>query len=95
MAEMSTAIRLIIHGRVQGVGYRAWARREATRLGLDGWVRNRGDGTVELVAAGTAENLLAFVGLCERGPPAARVTAMQRFDAGDVAETGFAERHTV
>jgi len=68
--------RLVVRGRVQGVGYRWFARDAATALGLQGWVRNRRDGSVELETAGTEATLSA---LCERlrqGPPAAQVTAV-------------------
>lgn len=67
------AIHLIIHGRVQGVGYRAFAERSARMLGLTGWVRNRRDGTVELVARGNAAQLAALKIACARGPMAASV----------------------
>lgn len=49
---MADARRLTVRGRVQGVGFRAWTVREAKALGLDGWVRNRRDGTVEVLACG-------------------------------------------
>ena len=65
------AIRLVITGRVQGVGYRWWAKGEARRLGLDGWVGNRRDGSVELVAAGPAAAVVELIQACWRGPVAA------------------------
>ncbi|HUJ86895.1 MAG TPA: acylphosphatase [Burkholderiales bacterium] len=65
--------RLLIHGLVQGVGYRAAMRAEAERLGLTGWVRNRADGSVEAVVHGPAEMLERLIGWARSGPPAARV----------------------
>lgn len=65
---------LTIHGRVQGVGFRESMRLEAERLGVTGWVRNRRDGTVEAVVAGSAEAVAAIVHWAHRGPPAAVVT---------------------
>ena len=64
---------LQVSGVVQGVFYRETARREASRLGLAGWVRNRADGTVEAVAEGAADAVEAFVAWCRRGPAQARV----------------------
>jgi acylphosphatase len=68
------SVHLTIHGRVQGVGYRDWASREADRLGLSGWVRNRRDGTVEAVISGEAEAVAQFLSRCREGPSAALVT---------------------
>jgi len=65
---------LIIHGRVQGVGFRESMRWEAERLGVTGWVRNRRDGTVEAVVTGGAEPVKAIVAWAHRGPSAAKVT---------------------
>jgi acylphosphatase len=92
LTEVKTmrAVRLVIHGQVQGVGYRAWARREALRLGLDGWVRNRGDGTVELVMSGPADRLEEMARLCAEGPGAARVSLVERSEAGIQIDAGFA-----
>jgi acylphosphatase len=70
---MRSAVHLVVVGRVQGVAFRAYAVDEASRLGLDGWVRNRPDGTVEARAEGTSEAVEAFVAWCRHGPPAARV----------------------
>ena len=66
-------INLILRGRVQGVYLRAAAQREARRLGLTGWVRNRPDGSVELVAEGEEDAVKEFTGWANHGPSAARV----------------------
>ena len=63
-----------IFGRVQGVWYRAWTEKEASRRGLRGWVRNRTDGSVEAVFAGERTQVEAMLKVCRIGPPAARVT---------------------
>jgi acylphosphatase len=68
--------RLRIHGLVQGVGFRYSLHREAVRLGLAGWVRNRRDGTVEAVVAGPAAAVDAMVAWSHRGPPSSRVTSV-------------------
>jgi len=88
-------VHLIIHGRVQGVGYRAWARSEARRLHLDGYVRNRSDGTVELVAAGPSAAVARLTDACGSGPSAAQVTSVQQLDAEDEVPHGFETRRTV
>jgi acylphosphatase len=88
------AVRLIIKGSVQGVGYRWWAQSEARRLKLDGWVRNRHDGTVELVASGPEAAVEALIEACWSGPPAAAVHIVQRHPAEDEGLSGFSERPT-
>jgi len=65
---------LIIEGRVQGVFFRDSTRREAIELGLCGWVKNRFDGSVEVVAEGPREKVETLVAWCHHGPPIARVT---------------------
>ncbi len=67
---------MTVRGRVQGVGYRAWVEDQATLNGLEGWVRNRQDGSVEAVFAGPAQDVAEMVALCRKGPPAARVDAV-------------------
>lgn len=84
------AVHLTVTGRVQGVGYRAWAERESLALGLDGWVRNRRDGSVEALVAGTAEAVGAFIAAAWDGPPAARVDAVVTQEgAGPPVDPGF------
>ena len=86
--------RIVVHGKVQGVSFRAWTVAQATALGLDGWVRNRADGTVEVVAAGPVERLDALVAHCRRGPPAARVdrVAVVLAEPAEVHAPGFMQR---
>ncbi|MBR0698087.1 acylphosphatase [Bradyrhizobium lablabi] len=79
---MSGAIRHVtVRGRVQGVGYRAWVEDEATSRALEGWVRNRRDGSVEAVFSGPDDVVSAMVAACQRGPSLARVDGM-RADVG-------------
>jgi acylphosphatase len=91
---------VIIRGRVQGVGYRAWTQYTAEARGLEGWVRNRRDGSVEAVFAGAPEHVRAMIGLCRNGPPGARVDAVEERD-GTQAELdlrggyGFAQLPTL
>ncbi len=69
-------IHLIVHGRVQGVFFRAHTQERGHKLGLSGWVRNLPDGAVEAVAEGPREALEQFLAWCRQGPPAARVDAV-------------------
>jgi acylphosphatase len=70
---MTKVLHAQIIGRVQGVGYRAWAASEAERLGLAGWVRNRRDGTVEAVFKGQEDAVVRMLDECWRGPRGAKV----------------------
>jgi acylphosphatase len=83
------AVRLIISGRVQGVGYRDWLVGEATRLGVRGWVRNLGTDQVEAVVCGEAASVEAIVEQCRRGPIWASVTGVQRSDHAVITGTEF------
>ena len=73
----ATTLRLIIRGRVQGVGFRYAFADEARSLRLRGWVRNRRDGSVEAIVAGPAADIDAIVAWSRRGPAAAQVTAVE------------------
>jgi acylphosphatase len=74
---MSEVIRhVLIRGTVQGVGFRYWTRRTATARGLEGWVRNRRNGSVEAVFAGPEQAVAEMIALCRRGPASARVDAV-------------------
>ena len=68
---------VIVRGRVQGVGYRAFVAHEADRRALEGWVRNRRDGTVEAVFAGPDDAVRAMIGTCRKGPPGSHVEAIE------------------
>ena len=67
-------VRLTIEGRVQGVWFRESTRKEAARLGVYGWVRNKPDGTVEVVAEGPEDKVKRLAAWCRQGPTSARVT---------------------
>lgn len=71
------ARRLLIHGLVQGVAYRASAQAEGARLGLVGWVRNRRDGSVEALIAGPESSVQSFITWAHRGPALARVSRIE------------------
>ncbi|HEY3110785.1 MAG TPA: acylphosphatase [Chloroflexota bacterium] len=70
---VAARVHLVISGLVQGVGFRLATQREASRLGLAGWVRNLPDGRVEAVAEGSDESIERLVDWCRRGPAGARV----------------------
>lgn len=70
-------IHLVIRGRVQGVYFRASSVREARRLGLTGWVKNRNDGAVELVAEGEEDQVKDFLAWAQRGPSTGRVDKVE------------------
>ena len=73
--------RYIVTGRVQGVGFRWFVEREASALGIGGWVRNNDDGAVEVLAQGTRDQLSGLHGRLREGPRAARVDAVEVSDA--------------
>lgn len=87
-------VRLTVTGRVQGVGYRMWAERTAAALGISGWVRNRADGSVELLATGDDQAIAALIEACRRGPRAAVVAEVGVSDAEDDGSAGFSARPT-
>ena len=91
--------RVVVHvhvtGRVQGVWYRGWTMEEATRLSLDGWVRNRSDGSVEAVFAGPKEAVDEMVAACHRGPPSARVERVTAKPSAEVPAAGFVQQPTL
>jgi acylphosphatase len=74
---MAVTLHLRIAGRVQGVGYRYALQAEAQAGGISGWVRNRGDGTVEAVVQGDQQAVEKILAWAKRGPPAARVTEVK------------------
>ena len=74
-----------MRGRVQGVGFRWFVEREANMLGIAGWVRNNHDGSVEVLAMGTRDQLLGLRSRLQQGPRAARVDDVQETEAKLVA----------
>jgi len=89
------ARRARIHGRVQGVFFRAWTIDQARSLGVRGWVRNRSDGSVELEAFGEDKAVEALIDRCRTGPPGARVERIELREAEGHAPEGFAKRPTL
>jgi acylphosphatase len=77
-----TVIRhVIVHGRVQGVGFRAFVEREALTRGIEGWVRNRRDGSVEALFAGEADAVAGMIEACQEGPLSARIDVQHQRDS--------------
>ncbi|NYZ77166.1 acylphosphatase [Candidatus Micrarchaeota archaeon] len=93
---MNARIRIFVYGDVQGVFFRSNSVSEANGLGLSGWVRNRSDGSVEIVAEGEKEKLEELLSWCRKGPGAARVDEVKygwEKPAGEFS--GFSARPTV
>ena len=90
-------VRLTIHGRVHGVGFRAFVEREAIQRGLEGWVRNRRDGSVETLLAGDGLVLDDVIEICRRGPAVGLVERMdiEEAKAGELAKRAPGERFSV
>jgi len=87
--------RLRVTGRVQGVWYRGWTVDQARALGIDGWVRNRRDGSVEILARGPEAAVAKLVERCRAGPGAARVERVEIEDSDEVARPGFVQARTL
>lgn len=79
-------LRLEVHGRVQGVGFRWYVREAARRRGVAGWVRNRADGSVELEVSGTEPSLRELIAIIREGPPGARVDEVRETNSADTDE---------
>jgi acylphosphatase len=88
MSAVSRHVR--VRGRVQGVGFRMFVEDAAAMHGVDGWVRNRRDGSVEAVFAGAVDAVRAVIEACRRGPRGARVEAL---DESEGSDTLLAQRH--
>ena len=91
---MTIVRRLRIFGRVQGVWYRGWTVDTARQLGLDGWVRNRLDGSVEALASGPECAVEALIARCREGPSAARVERIEVEESDEEVGAGFEQRPT-
>jgi len=95
MTDRTKTVRVVISGRVQGVWYRSWTVQEAEKRGLDGWVRNRTDGTVEAVFHGPAQAVDEMLGVCFDGPPAADVSNVTAVPCEQPVGPGFRQIATV
>lgn len=91
MTETNETRRYIVTGRVQGVGFRWFVEHAAVQLGLAGWVRNRADGSVEVLATGSRERLHTLYTELRKGPRASRVDNVEVEDAAP--ETGMKSFH--
>jgi acylphosphatase len=85
MTEAVQSRRFVVRGRVQGVGFRWFVEREAHILGIAGWVRNNADGSVEVLAQGTRDQLTGLRSRLREGPRAARVDAVDESEAKPAA----------
>ncbi len=94
-ADDTSAMRLRIEGRVQAVGYRNFVIAEARRLGLDGWVRNRADGSVEVLASGETKAVEALIAACARGPEGSQIKHIDLESVAPPEEKGFHRRPSV
>ncbi|HEY5237773.1 MAG TPA: acylphosphatase [Rhizomicrobium sp.] len=95
MSDEITTLRLRIEGFVQGVSFRNFAIDEARKLGLDGWIRNRSDGTVEALVSGENAAVEKFVAACMKGRPGSRIANVELHKAEPPEEKGFHRRPSV
>jgi acylphosphatase len=91
---MSRTVKSRIRGHVQGVGFRAWVLREASRRGLRGWVRNRADGSVEALFSGPNEDVIDMMMACYLGPPGSKVSEVVSDPSRDDPGNAFEVRET-
>ncbi len=89
------AVKVLIEGRVQGVWFRGWTVENARRLNLDGWVRNRRDGSVQAVFSGLIIRVDEMLKLCAEGPPAADVSSVEYILHHSPVEAGFRIKRSV
>jgi acylphosphatase len=88
-------LRVMVDGVVQGVGYREWTVSEATTLGLNGWVRNRRDGTVEAAVSGPTDKVQELLGRLRKGPKEAQVAGVSAESWRETVGDGFQIAPTV
>ena len=94
MSELTT-FKLRITGQVQGVGFRDWVIEEAKKLELDGWVRNRSDGSVELMISGPDKSVQAMLRVCTHGPEEAAVANIDILNEKIPPPKGFVRKPTI
>ena len=95
MSDDITSLRVHVHGFVQGVGFRDFLMMAAQQEKLDGWVRNRSDGSVEALVSGPTKAVEDFVGRATKGPRGARVSAVDLHNSEAPAEKGFIRRPSI
>ncbi len=95
MSDDLTTFRLRIKGQVTGIGFREWAIEEATARKLNGWVRNRSDGTVEMVISGPDDIIKQMLSRCTQGPDAAQVTNIDILREDELPAPGFKRQPTL
>lgn len=92
---MEKAVKVIVSGKVQGVGFRSFLSTLAEKIGVNGWVRNRTNGTVEAMFQGEEAFVDAMLRKCKEGPPRARILRMDVEEAKDIVDKGFKQLPTV
>jgi acylphosphatase len=92
---MNKSIQVMIEGHVQGVWFRGWTMEHARRLGLDGWVRNRRDGSVQAVFSGPIIRVDEMLKLCSAGPPGADVSSVEYILHHSTVDAGFRVKRSV
>ena len=95
MTDDNTIFRLRIKGLVQGIGFRDWAMDEAKARSLSGWVRNRSDGSVEMLVAGPHKTIEDMLAALTKGPPMAQVTNIDIHNETEPPPPGFARKPTL